>query len=99
MLQQQLSLGVPVITTIDDTHTVNTIGLIRDSSCHRKYILRIYDNNYPGRIKELYLEKKPVATLAIDTQGNTEVLGQTFTYEATYEGKKVGLAFSNVSAH
>ena len=99
MLQQLLSLGVPVITTIDDTHTVNTIGLIRDSSCHRKYILRIYDNNYPGRIKELYLEKKPVATLAIDTQGNTEVLGQTFTYEATYEGKKVGLAFSNVAAH
>ncbi len=99
ILKQQLSLGVPVVTTIDDTHTVNTIGLIRDSSCHRRYILRIYDNNYPGRIKELYLEKKPVARLAIDANGGTEVQGQTFSYEATYEGKKVGLAFSNVIAH
>ncbi len=99
MLQQQLSLGVPVVTTIDDTHTVNTVGLIRDSSCHRKYILRIYDNNYPTKIKELYLEKKPVADLAIDSNGGTEVKGQTFTYEATYEGKKVGLSFSNVAEH
>ena len=98
-LQRQLSLGVPVVTTIDDTHTINTIGLIRDSNCHRKYILRVYDNNYPGKIKELYLEKKPVATLAIDTEGGVEVRGQTFTYEATYEGKKVGVAFSNVVAH
>ncbi|MBQ8966169.1 VWA domain-containing protein [Ruminococcus sp.] len=98
-LCQQLSLGVPVVTTIDDTHTVNTIGLIRDSSCHRKYILRVYDNNYPNKIKELYLEKKPVAVLAIDAEGNVEVKDQTFTYEATYEGKKVGLAFSNVAEH
>lgn len=99
MLCQQLRMGVPVVTTIDDTHTVNTIGLIRDSNCHRRYILRIYDNNYPEKVKELYIEKKPVATLAIDTQGNAEVVGQTFTYEATYEGKQVGLSFSNVAAH
>ena len=99
MLCQQLRLGVPVVTTIDDTHTVNTIGLIRDSSCHRRYILRIYDNNYPEKVKELYLEKKPVATLAIDTQGNAEVVGQAFSYVATYEGKQVGVSFSNVTAH
>ena len=99
MLQKQLSLGVPVVTTIDDTHTVNTIGLIRDSSCHRKYILRIYDNNYPDKIKELYIEKRPVAKLAIDSEGNVQAEGQTFTYEATYEGKKVGVSFSNVPAH
>ena len=99
MLRKQLSMGVPVVTTIDDSHTVNTIGLIRDSACHRKFILRVYDNNYPNKVKELYIEKKPVAKLAIDTEGNAEVLGQTFTYEATYEGKKVGVSFSNVAAH
>lgn len=99
MLRKQLSMGVPVVTTIDDSHTVNTIGLVRDASCHRKFILRIYDNNYPNKVKELYIEKKPVAKLAIDTQGNSELLGQTFTYEATYEGKKVGVSFSNVTAH
>lgn len=98
-LQELLSLGVPVVTTIDDTHTVNAIGLIRDSSCHRKYILRIYDNNFPGKIKELYIEKRPVAILAIDFDGTVEVRGQTFTYETTYEGKKVGVSFSDVAAH
>lgn len=98
-LCSQLSLGVPVITTIDDTHTVNTIGLIRDSGCHRKYILRIYDNNYPEKMKELYLEKRPVAQLDIDVEGNVSIVGQSFTYVATYEGKRVGVAFSDVAEH
>ncbi|MCR5542426.1 MAG: VWA domain-containing protein [Ruminococcus sp.] len=95
----QLSLGVPVVTNIDDTHTVNTIGLIRDSNCHRKYILRIYDNNYPEKIKELYLEKRPVAELDIDIEGKVTVEGQKFAYVATYEGKTVGISFSGVAAH
>ncbi|MCR5020699.1 VWA domain-containing protein [Ruminococcus sp.] len=99
MLCSQLSLGVPVVTTIDDTHTVNTIALIRDSSCHRKYILRIYDNNYPEKVKELYLEKRPVAHIDIDVKGNITVKEQSFTYVATYEGKRVGVAFSGVEAH
>ena len=97
-LERQLSLGIPVVTTIDDTHTVNTIALIRDSSCHRKYILRVYDNNYPGKVKELYLEKKPVADLTV-TNGTATFNSQTFTYVATYEGKQVGIAFSDVGEH
>ncbi len=97
-LEKLMSLGVPVVTTIDDTHTVNAIGLIRDSSCHRKYILRVYDNNYPGKVKELYIEKMPKCSLEID--GDTvNVVDTAFTYTATYEGKQVGISFSNVSAH
>ncbi|MBO5449552.1 MAG: VWA domain-containing protein [Ruminococcus sp.] len=97
-LEELLSLGVPVVTTIDDTHTVNTIGLIRDSECHRKYILRIYDNNYPGKVKELYIEKKPACTLEIDGD-NVKVTDTGFTYSATYEGKQVGVSFSDVGTH
>lgn len=94
-----LRLGVPVVTTIDESHTVNTIGLIRDQSCHRRYILQIYDNSYPDKVKELYLEKRPVAILDIDEEGNWEIAGQSFTYEATYEGKNVGVTFSDVAIH
>ena len=97
-LCELLADGVPVVTTIDDTHTVNTIGLIRDSSCHRKYILRIYDNNYPMTTKELYLEKKPVVQLDMSS-GEPKVIGEGFAYEATYEGKQVGISFSNVPTH
>lgn len=97
-LERLLSLGIPVVTTIDDTHTVNTIGLIRDSSCHRKYILRVYDNNYPGKTKELYIEKRPVAELSISGDSAT-VKDQTFAYTATYEGKQVGISFSDVGEY
>ncbi|SEL05618.1 von Willebrand factor type A domain-containing protein [Ruminococcus albus] len=98
-LCRQLSLGVPVVTTIDDTHTVNTVGLIRDSNCHRRYILRIYDNNYPEKLKELYIEKRPIAKLDIDVEGNVKVESQSFAYVATYEGKTVGVSFSSVAEH
>ena len=94
-LESLLSLGIPVVTTVDDTHSVNTIGMIRDSGCHRKFILRVYDNNYPDKIKEIYIEKKPVAKLEIEGD-KAEVVGEAFTYLAIYEGKQVGLSFSDV---
>lgn len=98
-LEDQLSLGIPVVTTIDDTHTVNAIGLIQDSDCHRKYILQIYDNNYPGETKQLYIQKLPKCKLKIDSNGKATVVGTTFEYSATYEGKQVGIEFSDVTAH
>jgi hypothetical protein len=61
--------------------------------------MRIYDNNYPEKIKELYLEKRPVAELDIDIEGKVTVEGQKFAYVATYEGKTVGISFSGVAEH
>ncbi len=97
-ITKQLSLGVPVVTTIDGTHTINTIGLIQDSLCHRKYILQVYDNNYPNEKKELYIEKKMILRLNIN-DGVPEIEKTDFTYSAKYEGKQVGLSFSKVEEH
>ena len=98
-LEKRLSLGEPVVTTIDDKHTVNSIGLIQDSQCHRKYVLQVYDNNYPGKTKEIYIEKKPKCTVSVDKNGNAKVTGTGFTYSASYEGKQVGLNFSKVTEY
>lgn len=97
-LKKLLSQGVPVVTTIDDIHTVNAIGLIQDSSCHRKYILQVYDNNYPGKIKEIYIEKSPIGTYDIK-DGHAALKDTSFAYSTTYEGKLVGLSFSDVDTH
>ena len=97
-ITKQLSLGVPVVTTIDGTHTINAIGLIQDSLCHRKYILQVYDNNYPDEKKELYLEKKMILRLNIN-DGVPTIEKTDFTYSAKYEGKQVGLSFSGVEEH
>ena len=97
-LTKLLSQGVPVVTTIDDTHTVNAIGLIQDSTCHRKYILQVYDSNYPGQIKELYITKSIKGSYDINN-GQAELTGTGFAYSATYEGKLVGVSFSDVDTH
>ena len=99
LLVEQLSLGIPVVTTIDDTHTVNVIGLVQDSECHRKYMLQVYDNNYPGETKELYLEKLPKAILSVSGDGTPTLEGTGSEYSATYEGKQVGVSFSLVQEH
>ena len=94
-LKSLLAQAVPVVTTIDDTHTVNAIGLIQDSNVHRQYILQVYDSNYPGKTKEIYITRTPIAKCSISGDKAT-VTDTYFEYTTTYEGKQVGLSFSDV---
>ena len=94
-LKTLLAEGVPVVTTIDDSHTVNAIGLIQDSKVHRQYILQVYDSNYPGKTKEIYINRSPIAKCKINGT-KAEVEDTHFEYSTTYEGKQVGLSFSDV---
>ena len=98
-LKEQLSLGIPVVTTIDDARTVNAIELVQDTDCHRKYVLSVYDSNYVGKTKEIYITKTPKWTLKVTGQGTAEVIESGFTYISEYEGKQVGISFSDVEEH
>ena len=94
-LEGQLSKGVPVVTIIDNSHAVNTIGLIQDSDNHNEYVLQIYDSNYPNDIQKIYLTKNLGGVF--DISGDTATFkGTKYTYNATYEGKQVGLSFTDV---
>lgn len=97
-LKSLLAQGIPVVTTIDDTHTVNVISVIQDSTNHRSYVLQVYDNNYPEKIKEIYLTKSPIGTYKI-ADGKASLDSTSYEYSATYEGKAVGLEFSDVKTH
>ena len=92
------SQGVPVVTTIDDIHTVNAIGLIQDSSCHRKYVLQVYDNNYPGAVKKLYVTRSVKGCFDI-ADGSARLSEVAYEYTCEYEGKQVGIKFSDAAAH
>ena len=94
-LKRLLAEGCPVVTTIDDSHTVNAIGLIQDSNVHRQYILQVYDSSYPGKTKEIYINRSPIAKCRVNG-GKAEVENTYFEYSTTYEGKQVGLSFSEV---
>ena len=96
-LKQLLAIGEPVITTVDGSHTVNAIALIQDTNDHRRYILNVYDSNYPGTIKRLYITKTVKASF--DSDGDTvtvKSVGHQYTCE--YEGKQVGIKFSDAVA-
>ena len=97
-LQTQLSKGVPVVTMIDNSHAVNAIGLIQDSDNHNEYVLQIYDSNYPNDIQKIYITRNVGGEF--DIVGDTATFKDTkFTYNATYEGKQVGLSFTDVKVH
>lgn len=97
-LQAQLSKGVPVVTMIDNSHAVNAIGLIQDSDNHNEYVLQIYDSNYPNDIQKIYITKNIGGVF--DISGDTATFKDTkFTFNATYEGKQVGLSFTDVKVH
>lgn len=97
-LKKMLAMGEPVVTTIDGSHTVNAIGLIQDSSDHRKYVLQVYDNNYPGSVKKLYITRAAKGVFDIQ-DGKASCTGSEYQYTCEYEGKQVGIRFSDVAVH
>jgi len=94
-LKQLLAEGIPVVTTIDDMRTVNAIGLIQDSTEHRRYILQVYDSNYPGKTREVYITRSPIASCSV-VDGKTIVGSTAFEYTIEYEGKQVGISFTDI---
>ena len=95
-LKRLLALGEPVLTMIDGAHTVNAIGLIQDSTDHRKFILTVYDSNYPGAQKKIYITRSVIGSIKNGARGFTSD-GVGYKYTCVYEGKQVGVTFSDVA--
>lgn len=96
-LKNLLALGEPALMTIDGSHTVNVIALIQDSDDHRKFVLQVYDSNYPGTTKKLYISRSVLGEFTIE-DGEATVDGVTYEYTCEYEGKQVGVEFSGAAA-
>ncbi len=95
-LSRLLSLGEPVLTMIDGSHTVNAVGLIQDTTDHRKYIMQVYDSNYPGGQKNIYITRRVIGSF--DRKDGALVPNDTsYEYTCEYEGKQVGIVFSDVA--
>ncbi len=95
-LKNLLAVGEPVLTTIDGAHTVNAISLIQDSEDHRRYILEVYDSNYPGAVKKLYITRAVMGEFDI-SDGEATLKDVTYQYTCEYEGKQVGVTFSDIA--
>lgn len=90
-IQEQLLEGVPAVLLINGNHAVNAISLIQDADCPRRFILQVYDNNHPGEIKEIIIER--IVTGQFDENGQST--GVTYRYAATYESEDIALAICN----
>jgi hypothetical protein len=97
-LESLLARGEPVVTIIDGSHAVNAIGLIQDKDDHRKFVLQVYDSNYPGSVKKLYITRTVKGDFDIGSDGAT-CTGTEYQYTCQYEGKQVGIKFSDIAAH
>lgn len=97
-LKELLALGEPVVTTIDSSHTVNAIGLIQDSEDHRKFVLQVYDSNYPGAVRKIYITRSVKGEFEIK-DGKAKLKDTGYEYTCEYDGKQVGVKFSDIAAY
>lgn len=86
-LQELLLDGTPAVVMLNGRHAVNAIAMIQDADCPRRFILQLYDNNYPGEIRELVIEK--IVTGTFDENGNNT--GIVYSYVAVYDSENVSL--------
>lgn len=97
-LKELLAIGEPVVTTVDGSHTVNTIGLIQDGEDHRKFVLQVYDSNYPGAVRKIYVTRAVKGEFNI-SDGKATLKDVAYEYTCEYEGKQVGIEFSDIAAY
>lgn len=86
-LQELLLDGVPAVIMLNGNHAVNAIALIQDADCPRRFILQIYDSNYPDEIREIIVEK--TVTGSFDTSGTGSI---EYSYVAVYDSETVSVA-------
>jgi hypothetical protein len=59
-------------------------------------VLQVYDPNYPGSVKQVYITRSVKGSFDIkDGKPKCSEVGYEYTCE--YEGKKVGICFSDVA--
>lgn len=88
LIRQRLLEGTPAILLINGNHAVNAISLIQDADCPRRFILQVYDSNYPGEIKEITVER--IVTGTFDESGSNT--GVVYRYAAVYDSLDVALS-------
>ncbi len=86
-IEQDLLDGKPSVIMLNNRHAVNAIAMIQDADCPRRFILQIYDNNYPGEIREIIVEK--IVTGTFDQSGKST--GITYSYIALYDSENVSI--------
>lgn len=86
-IEERLSEGIPCVLLINDTHAVNAISLIQDADCPRRFILQVYDNNFPGEIREITIER--IVTGSFDENGQST--GISYRYAAVYDSLDIAL--------
>lgn len=86
-LEQLMLDGVPAVIMLNGNHAVNAIGLIQDADCPRRFILQIYDNNYPGEIREIVVEKIVTGIFENGT-GDGEIV---YSYVAVYDSENISI--------
>ena len=87
-IQQRLLEGTPAVLLINGNHAVNAISLIQDADCPRRFILQVYDTNYPGEIREITVER--IVTGTFDDAGNST--GVVYRYAAVYDSLDISLS-------
>ncbi len=82
MLCYLMKTGEPVVITLDN-NVVNAVRLLREIDDPNKFVLEVYDANYPDQLKKVILTRTPVLTQA----------GSDYQYRAKFSDRDVMLSF------
>ena len=83
-LEARVNTGDPVVIILDHRHAVNLCRIEQDKNDTNKYYYMIYDNNFPGQMKQLTVTIKPLGKVNIDNLGQY-ILGEDCVTSFTYD--------------
>lgn len=83
-LEARVNTGDPVVLILDNCHAVNLCRIEQDKNDTEKYYYMIYDNNFPGEMKQLTVTINPLGSVNLDNVGQY-ILGEDCEASFTYD--------------
>ena len=100
-LMKNLSEGTPSVLSVHHSHAINALRLMQNIDDPNKFKIEVYDNNFPGEIRYIELERSKFSKFQLDYTAWVNEYNYKIKYDVNNDGilEKTSLGIISVEVN